>query len=430
MNTHFLNKKSEALSPEKRSMEIEFLGKKGTPFFWNPFSTGFLPGSNYNVCISGAPGSGKSVLMKEMISKVIGAGGKAFVLDMGRSFKKFCHFLGGQHIELNVTSPLNLNPFTGVPTGHDKRSVEEREEMLAIIRSIFQVMAASKQETSDLQDAYLEQAVRYSWEKYGNKSSVDTVKEFLDRHENKVANDLGQTLSPFCTSGSFDHFSNKAANTDFKEKLTVIETDHLRDYPSLTAVVVPMLILRIIQEMARGDRKTPFLIIIEHACHVLGRGVMEEFISKATRTARQYKGSFVFGAQHLTDYFKSESPGATEAFNCSAWKIVLYQGLYEVSTLSSYPQLKRYVDTKQKAEVLQSINSHPPHYSEMAIFGEGMDGIVGRLHIEAFSRFLYSTNEEDHCLIEEYTKQGASIEEAIELVMTMHPEAINQCGIR
>lgn len=320
---------------------------------------------------------------------------------------------------LSLIYPISLNPFSGIPEGHDDESAEDREEMLAMICPIFQVMAAPKQGTSALEDSYIEQAVRYSWEKYGSKSTVDTVKAFLDSHNDLVATNIGQTLYSFSSKGTYGHFFNKPANASFKEKLVVIETDHLRNYPSLMAVVVQMLIIQVNQEMAKGDRKTPFLIIIDEAWKLLSGKGTADFISEATRTARKYKGSIVLGTQHLTDYFKPESPGATEAFNCSAWKIILYQESDVITSLKHHSQLQGFVDTEYKEVLLKSIHSLPPHYSEMAIFGPDVNGVVGRLRLDPFSRLLYSTNAEEYRLIEEYIQKGASIEEAIELVMAM-----------
>ena len=405
---------------------IPLMGRRGQLFFWNPFSTAFLPGSlmaqtteDYNVCIAGAPGSGKSVLMNEMMATVMGVGGKVFVMDMGRSFKKTCQILGGQHIEFDIATPMSINPFT-----HITQEERSREEELAAVIAIFKAMAAPQHGTTALEDSYIEQAVRYSWERYGSKGSVDTVKEFLDNHADLAATNLGQTLYSFSSSGSFGHFFNKPANASLKERLVVIETDDLRHYPSLMAVVVQMLIIQINQEMAKGDRTTPFLIIIDEAWQLLKGKSTGDFISAATRTSRKYKGSIVLGTQHLTDYFKPESPGATEAFKASAWKVILYQKPDTISALKHHQQLQDFVGTDFKEALLKSIHSEPPHYSEMAIFGEGMDGIVGRLHLDSFSRFLYSTDAEDHRLIEEYIQQGASIEEAIELVIAIQAETI------
>ncbi|WP_052046276.1 ATP-binding protein [Candidatus Paracaedibacter symbiosus] len=334
------------------------------------------------------------------------------------------------HIEFDITLPISLNPFTQISQANDAASLVAREEMLAMIAPIFQVMAAPKHGTTDLENSYLEQAIRISWEKYGNQSSVDTVKEFLDNHEDRIAINLGQTLYPFSGSGSYGHFFNKPANASFKERLVVIETDHLRNYPSLMAVVVQMLIIQINQEMAKGDRITPFLIIIDEAWKLLSGKNTADFISEVTRTARKYKGSIVLGTQHLTDYFKPESPGATEAFNCSAWKCILYQELDVITSLKHHPQLQGFVDTEYKEALLKSIHSKPPHYSEIALFGPQINSIVGRLRLDPFSRLLYSTNAEEYRLIEEFTNKGASIEEAIELVMEMQKTHMRKEGSR
>jgi conjugal transfer ATP-binding protein TraC len=70
-------------------------GRRGQIFFWSPFSTAFLPNAknaqtdhNYNVCIAGQSGSGKSVFMNELMVTTLGVGGRVFVLDFGQSFKK------------------------------------------------------------------------------------------------------------------------------------------------------------------------------------------------------------------------------------------------------------------------------------------------------------------------------------------------------
>jgi conjugal transfer ATP-binding protein TraC len=403
---------------------MPLIGRRGQLFFWNPFGKALLPGEtnaqtdhNYNVCIAGQSGSGKSVFMNELMATVLGVGGKVFVLDLGRSFKKTCQILNGQHIEFDIRTPLSLNPFTHVPEDHSPESIIEREEMLSTICPIFQVMAAPKHGTKDLENAYLDQAIRQSWNLHQNKSSVDTVREILLERPEIEAKNLGQTLFSFCSEGSFGHFFNGPATANFKDRLVVIETDHLRNYPNLMAVVVQMLIIQINQAMAKGDRKTPFLIMIDEAWKLLSGKNTADFISEASRTARKYKGSIVLGTQHLTDYFKEESPAATEAFNCSAWKCILYQESDVVSSLKHHDQLQGFVDTEYKEALLHSIHSNPPHYSEIAIFGPHVNGVVGRLRLDPFSRLLYSTNAEEYRLIEQLRQQGSSIEQAIEAVI-------------
>lgn len=403
---------------------MPLVGRRGQLFFWNPFDGCLLPNiknaqveHNYNVCIAGQSGSGKSMFLNELMSTVMGVGGKAVVLDLGRSFKKTCQISGGRHIEFDVRYPISLNPFTHIPTGNSPEDTEARSDLLALTGPVFQVMAAPKQGTTDLENSFIDQAVRYSWEKFQTQSSVDTVQNFLLKHKNPIATDLGEKLSAFGSKGTFGHFFNEPANSNLKEDLIVIETDNLRSYPTLMAVVVQMLIMQINQEMAKGSRTKPFLIIIDEAWKLLGGKDTASFISEASRIARKYKGGIVCATQHLIDYFKPEAPGATEAFNCSSWKCILKQEGDVITALKGHPQLQAFADDEYKEALLRSVHSKPPHYSEVAIFGPGIFGIVGRLRLDPFSRLLYSTNPQEYQAIETLINSGLSIEEAITHVM-------------
>lgn len=81
-------------------------GRRGQIKFFSQFGGELAPhlssGSggdleNYNVCVAGVSGSGKSVLMQEMMLSTLGIGGKVFVLDYGKSFDKLCQVLGGNY---------------------------------------------------------------------------------------------------------------------------------------------------------------------------------------------------------------------------------------------------------------------------------------------------------------------------------------------
>src|SRR3546814_6309002 len=99
------------------------------------------------------------------------------------------------------------------------------------------------------------------------------------------------------------------------------------------AVIVQMMILQINQMMSKGDRVTPFAIIIDEAWNLLAGKDGAHFINGAMRTARKYKGSIVLGTQHLTDYFQEDCPAATAAFKSSACKCIMYQESDVVSSL-------------------------------------------------------------------------------------------------
>lgn len=110
-------------------------GRRGQIMYWSPFGSALLPAvkshntapnENFNLCIAGVPGSGKSVFMQELMLSILGVGGKVFVLDYGRSFKRSCLLLGGIYIEFDVKSPVSINPFSKVPEDASEQSNEAR----------------------------------------------------------------------------------------------------------------------------------------------------------------------------------------------------------------------------------------------------------------------------------------------------------------
>lgn len=396
-------------------------GRRGQPFLWSPFSTALLPNAknaqtdhNYNVCIAGQSGSGKSVFMQELMVSTLGIGGKVFVLDFGRSFERTCKLLKGQHIEFDLRRPISLNPFLKIPNGHLDEDAALRHEMLAAIKPILQVMVAPTKGTEDKHNSRLERALKDAWNRYKQATTIDHIYQSLIVDPNPNYRELGDMLFSFTREGDYGKFFSGKTQASLDGDLVVIETDHLRSFPHLMAVLVQMMILQINQTMARGNRQQPFLIIIDEAWKLLTGKDTGAFISEITRTARKYKGGLVLGTQHLKDYFKEAAPAAREAFDCSAWKCILYQEADTIQALKQDPQLKTFIENEFQESLLSSVKAEPPHYSEIAIYGPNIKGIIGRLSLDPFSRLLYSTNPEEFHAVEAGIKSGCTVEEAVE----------------
>jgi conjugal transfer ATP-binding protein TraC len=412
---------------------MPLLGPRGQLLFWSPFSTLLSPNAtrvnadhNYNVACAGVQGSGKSVFMNETMATTFRVGGRIFILDLGRSFERTCNVLKGQHIDFNILSPMCLNPFTNIPTADDKDSQEIRSEMLSLISPIFQVMLDSEGDTKKLEHSFLSQAIQWSWEKYGTHSCVDTICEFLQNHESSIARNITYILFDFSSKGKFGHFFNGRSTVNFNNKLVVIETENLFSYPSLMAVVVQMMIIQVNQTMISGDRKTPFMVMIDEAWKLLANESTVDFIEAFTRTARKYRGSIFTATQHLIDFAREKSPGATAAYNGATWKCILEQE--NIEPLKINPLFAKLFENDFQESMLRSLKSYPPHYSELVMYGPGVNGVMCRLRLDSFSRLMYTTNPEEFHLIQGYLNQGATVEEAIERVMfsqSSHHKVIN-----
>lgn len=396
---------------------IPFFGRRGQLFFWNPFGDFLLPDvkdietyHNFNACIAG---QGRHILMNEIVTTVLGVGGKALVIDFDRNFKHSCRLFGGDYIDLNAGSNICFNPFSKIPDGMGHDEILKREEMLSMIESLLQVMVSPQSKTSDLQNAYIWEAVEFAWTEKQAAASIDVVSKYLMTHEQKEAQKIGEALSSFSSSGSLGHFFNQSDRYNFENPFTVFGMDEFKKDPDLLSILIQMVIFQFHQFMSKQDCLKPFAILIDNTQRVFGGN--ESFLSYVTRAARKLRGSYVFGTQDLTDWIGEESQNSGRVFEMAAWKCILTQDPDVINPYFKQGSLFCFTNTEFKEDLILSIHSNPPHYSEVLIYGPEVNGYVGRLSLDPYSRLLYSMNPKEYDAIENHIKGGATIDEAIEM---------------
>ncbi|HJD66744.1 MAG TPA: conjugal transfer protein TraC, partial [Rickettsia endosymbiont of Bembidion nr. Transversale] len=180
---------------------------------------------------------------------------------------------------------------------------------------------------------------------------------------------------------------------------------------------VQIMIVHINQAMVKGDRKRPFLIMIDEAWKLLSGKRSGEFIEEAGRIARKYNGSITLATQQLTDYFREAGSAAEKAFENSSHKVILKQNPESFKAMRANPKLAGFVDEDWKLNLLQSIHSNPPHYSETAIYGPSVHGVVARLMLDPFTLMLTSTNARDYRALEDRMNGGMSVTDAINNIL-------------
>jgi conjugal transfer ATP-binding protein TraC len=402
-------------------------GRRGQLMQWSPWGGALTgqgtPQNNFNLCIAGTPGSGKSVFMQELMLSALGVGAKVFVLDYGRSFKRTAEILGGEYIEFDIRHPCSLNPFSEIPMGEDMQAFEAREDALSGIAAILPTMAAPKEGTTDEENAFLQKALRSVFQEKGRETEITDLAHWLEATGKETGQRLATMLFPFTREGLYGAFFTGKASVSFNKDIVVIETDHLRNVPNLMTVLVQMIIVHINNAMARGSRTRPNLIMIDEAWKLLQGKESGAFIEEITRIARKYNGSLALATQQLSDYFRPESPAAEKAFENSSWKAILMQNANALHALRQNPKLSAYVKEDWQLELLMSIHSNPPHYSEAALFSETVHGVVGRLRLDPFTLLMTSTNARDYEEIEAKTNAGMPLEKAIQEILAERGQA-------
>ncbi|HCE96345.1 MAG TPA: type IV secretion system protein TraC, partial [Holosporales bacterium] len=358
---------------------------------------------NYNTCVVGRSGSGKSVFMQELLTSMLGMGGRVFVLDVGRSFEKTVKLLKGTYVEFSTHSPICINPFSSIPQDDD----EAASDALSMLKPILSLMAAPKEGTRDIEDTYLEQAIQEAWKQKQTLATITDVANVLLSHPDTIAKSLGERLYTYTSEGNYGRFFNGPATIDLSDTLVVVELEELKERKDLQSVIVQMVILQITNSIYMGDRKTPSCLILDEAWDMLRGKQSGVFIETAARRLRKYFGGLVVGTQSIHDFYAT--PGAQAAFDNADWMCLLSQKDESIELLKSSKRLS--MDPAME-RTLRSLRTEQGQYAEIMI--KGPKGFaLGRLLLDPFSKVLYSTKADEFAAVQGLVDQGLSLKEAI-----------------
>ncbi|MDX8377475.1 MAG: type IV secretion system protein TraC [Mariprofundales bacterium] len=375
---------------------LQLLSRRGQLMYIDIFDN---TQGNYNVAIAAASGSGKSFLLNEIVTSTLGTGGRAWIIDVGRSYEKLCSLLGGTFIVFDPTKPICLNPFTNI------RNIKEE---LSMLKPLLGQMACMLRTLDDLESAWMEEAIMDAWNKKKNDATVTMVADYLLQQPDQRCKDLGTMLMPYTARGMYSHFFEGKANLKFNNELIVLELEELKSKKDLQSVVLLIVMYQIQQAMYLGNRSQRKICVIDEAWDLMSGGGTAEFIERGYRVARKYGGAFITATQGVDDYFKNE--GSKAAFNSSDWMLLLRN---KPESIESLDRSGRISMGEHMKSTLMSMQTQFGMYADVMIFSP-MGSAIGRLIVDPFSELLYSSKAEQFEAVRNHVAQGKSMMEAIE----------------
>jgi len=374
---------------------LNFISRNGQLMNYDLFYEG---GGNYNALVCARSGSGKSVLMNELISSYLSSGARAWVIDVGRSYKKLSENFDGQFIEFTDDANICLNPFPII------RDIDDEAEVLV---GIIEAMSAPRESLSDFQRSQLQKTLKVLWDDKGRDAVIDDLEELLLAHEDKRVRDVGHQLFAFTSRGAYGHFFVGDNNISFDNNLVVLELEELKTRQHLQQVVLFMLIYQIQQGMFLSGTDQEKLLMIDEGWDLLTSGNTGKFMENSYRRVRKNRGSAVIATQGLLDLDASSGGRAIKENSAST----LLLGM-KPETVEALQEKKALDLTEFGFNVLKTVHTQPGIYSEVFIYTDVGSGI-GRLVLEPFKQLMYSTNPRDISAIEERRAKGMSLDEAI-----------------
>jgi len=325
------------------------------------------------------------------------------VLDIGRSYEKLADLLGGTFMVFDAESQICLNPFPLVV------DISQEADMLA---ELLAAMAAPTVPLDDFQNAGLRRVLNHMWQQHGSNLTIDLMADAFKEEDDPRLKDLGEQLYPFTSPGEYGRFFNGPNTVDFEGTFIVLELEELRGRKHLQQVVLLQLIYQIQQSMFLGERDRKKLVIVDEGWDLLTQGNTAKFIETGFRRFRKYNGAAIVVTQSINDLYASAG-GEAIAEN-SATKILMGQTAEAIARLE---ETKRLEIGEFGYALLKTLHTIPGRYSEICINTESGMG-VGRLYVEPYKKWLYSTRASDIQAIKNLQQsQGLSLMEAIETLM-------------
>lgn len=375
---------------------LMFVGRRGQISNWSNFSN---RDGNYNMAIAAKSRAGKSFLMQELIFDVLCQNGVVRVIDLGRSYEKFCHLVGGQYIEMGPK--VCINPFT---------HIVDISKSLSQVKSIVATMAHPNGNITDKELAFITTSIQLAWEKKKNTTTLTDVVLALKTIDDVVAKDLVILLQKYTKGGQFESYFEGRSTIDVGNKFIVLELEELKDKSDLKSVVVLSIMLQITEEFYGLPRDIKKLCVIDEAWDLLHSSKQTaEFIEAGYRRVAKQNGAFATIVQSINDYFRNEMGIAI--FENSDNQIILAQLDATIDQLKNNARLKF---TPYEERLFRSF-AGTSQYKECLIRTPVGTNLF-RVLFDPFTRILYSTRGEEFEAVKRLTAAGHSMFEAVSTV--------------
>jgi conjugal transfer ATP-binding protein TraC len=374
-------------------------GRRGQIATFNPFDN---TEGNYNLAIAAASGKGKSVFIQEYIISLLSAGGRVWVIDVGRSYEKTCKLLQGTFIEFTRDNHICLNPFT---------FIRDFNSSLTMLKPLLAAMVHPTSNASDEEIAYLEKAAKAAWDLKGNDATISTISDCLAKSEISVCKKLSHLLYSYTTDGMHAGYFEGPCNIDLNNPFVVLELQELKPKKDLQQIVLLLLMYHISEAMYLGDRSIPKSCIIDEAPDLFNSDIKgaEKFVNTGYRQARKYYANFVTSMQGVNDYFKNEATIAI--YENSDIKIILGQNSETIDQLKKSERLSM---DAYRERIFKSLRKTDEYSECVIITPSGLS--IHRIILDPYMRILSSSKGEHYAMVKKFQEQNLSLEESIEKV--------------
>ncbi len=387
---------------------VLFRNRMGGLVRFNPFDPS-LP--NYNALVTGSSGAGKSFLNNCILLQELQQNLRVFIIDIGGSYKKLTGSLGGQYLEMNLSSGYKLNPFD-IPDPTKEPSTQKLKSLLASIECMVSEDDGSK--LPKLDRVLLEQALLELYDGFRKKSKVPTLSALRDHLANSKETSL-QRISKMLYSWTGERPYGKlldgegSLRTD--ARVCTFDLKGLSSYPDLQSVMTLMLTEFILTQVEL-DKTSNKRIILDEAWELLKSPAAASFMEYCARTLRKTGSGITFITQGLEEIVAS--PIGSAILNNTATKFVMLQR-GDSKVLSATLKLN-----PQELALVHSLEQRKGKFSEGFMI-EGSHRQVIRVHPTPLEYWMATSDSKDNSELVRLQETGLTLEDSILAAAASHP---------
>ncbi len=399
---------------------IPLLGQRNQICFIDHFSLGTM---NYNSCVVGDSGSGKSVLTQLILDSLLAMGAEVYIIDNGFSHEKFVKRNDGSHTSMKG---IKLNPFININIEKLKKARPDDWQYLrqislenaALLISI--MIDPTGESMSNFKYKLITEVVNEVFQEKEHLTTIDDLfHKFVEKAKNNPADtrytDIPVEIKQFTSGGIYGDYFVGENNLDENIPLHCVEIDGFSD--SLKPLVIFSMFLFMGTKVFMGDRDIYKAIVIEEfkLFEQIKHKYVTSSLEKYIRAVRKYNGAIFTITQQISDYFANEF--MVQFFKVANIKYILYQPGEVLDALSSTNKEDRHGFTDYEISLLRKFRPSKEQGFSSVLLKLPEYSSCHRLFLSPQDKIITTTHPIELAFLERMKRDGVNLNEAINKAM-------------
>lgn len=385
--------------------------RRGNIHYFDPF----VSDTHFSGLIAAEPGAGKSFALQDFINAQLAMGRSVYLLDNGRSAKKYCLSADGEYNEFGGSGKFapSLNPFSNLTD-------DEFDEQKEGITSLLLLMAYDGEDPDRGAKIAMSEAVSAAYLKSQGDADIpeviESLRSIVDNNKGSVdpdiviraARDLVPRLNAFINNPNRGKYFSGKGTINPTKQFCVFELGSLGDDHHLKKCVLFFVLNTLINRTKSIPGQK--LIIADEAHDLIEDPTAGPAFEGIYLKGRKDGISIWIIIQSLLKL--SETSAGSTILNQSAWRLILQQPPEEIDKVLSTKLISSFNDDPYFEKLIRNVRSQKNVFSEILIIGRQSYEVV-RLYVDKWTATLFSSEGESRDLILQWIEQGMSPIDAV-----------------